>query len=157
MSRHLSADAPFTRRRSGAYALTVGEHTGTRAALLQALFAGPADSDALARRVARGHGRLTSGPPEVARALRELVRSGLLRRWPGRSGGRGAAYYELTSAGVAEAEALREASLGFATAPRSRGARAGSKTVDRRLKRSLDISAVAGALGRRGVGSTSRR
>jgi DNA-binding PadR family transcriptional regulator len=134
---------------------------GTKAALLQALFAGPADSVALARRLARpGLGRFAAGSPEIGRSLRELVRCGLLRTWLGRarrSPGKRTAYYELTLAGVAEAEVVREALKGLTADARSRRGRTGGKAVDRRLKRSLDISAVAGALRRRGAGSTPGR
>jgi hypothetical protein len=133
----------------------VGERVGTSAALLQALFEGPADSGALAGRLARrGLRRVEIGSAEIARGLRELLRGGMLRTW--RRASRGAsgtrtAFYELTSAGVAEA--TRAAASGA----RPGRARAGSKAVDRRLKRSLDISAVAEALGRRGARSASRR
>ena len=145
----------FTRERASAYALGVGKWVGTKAALLQALFLGPADSGTLAGRLSgRGGARVVVGSAEISRSLRDLVRSGLLRSWRGPSrplpGKRRLAFYELTAAGVAEAAEL-------ATGPRTRVGRTRGKAIDRRLKRSLDISAVAGALRRRGAGPTSRR
>jgi DNA-binding PadR family transcriptional regulator len=85
-----------------------------KAALLQALFHGPGYGVGLVRLVREktgGHVRLGHG--NVYAALRALNRGGLVRSWTviprGRRGARRRLYYELTSRGIAAAEAQRRA------------------------------------------------
>jgi DNA-binding PadR family transcriptional regulator len=95
-----------------------------RAATLQALRQGPGFGRQLMRRVdaaTRGRARLAAG--SVYPALRALERSRLVRKWTvitGRTrGGRARTYYELTVAGVREAEAEAAALLGITLLGRS--------------------------------------
>jgi PadR family transcriptional regulator PadR len=128
----------------------------TKAALLQALFAGPGYGLELIERVAERTGRrVRLGQGSVYPALRDLKAAGLVRSWTGRWGVKGAGrprvYYELTVAGVGAASALRDAVIGFVAA--GEGEPGFSKTVEARLKRGLDLSAVARSLrGRRSEG-----
>jgi PadR family transcriptional regulator PadR len=124
----------------------------TKAALLQALFAGPGYGLELIERVAeRTGGRVRLGQGSVYPALRDLEAAGLVRSWTGRRGVRGAGrprvYYELTVAGVGAASAVRETVTGFVDA--GRGEPASSKAVEAGLRRGLDLSAVARSLSRR--------
>jgi DNA-binding PadR family transcriptional regulator len=119
-----------------------------KAALLQALFAGPGDRLDLIERVtehARGEPKLA--PKSVAQALRELEAAGLVRHWGVRSGERRASdpsvYYELTVEGVASAGALRDVIAGFLTGGGGRGRRGTAQGMEARLRRSLEISALA--------------
>jgi DNA-binding PadR family transcriptional regulator len=135
---------------------------GTRAALLQALFCGPADAEALGKRVARrGRGRVPSTPREISRSLSDLLARGLLRRWQGSgpvaAGRRRRTFYELTAEGVAEAEAVRDALAGFVADAPLRSRREDPRKIDARLRRSLDISAVAGALRRTRKDASTRK
>lgn len=137
----------------------MGHGLGTKAAVLEALFLGPADTRTLAGRLGSRGARVAHGSAELSRSLGELVRSGLLRSWRGPSpslpGKRRLVFYELTAAGVSEAGALTEPATGRRTrVPRGRTQ---GKAIERRLKRSLDISAVAGALRRRRPDPASHR
>jgi PadR family transcriptional regulator PadR len=121
----------------------------TKAALLQALFAGPGFGLELIERVAeRTGGRVRLGQGSVYPALRDLEATGLVRSWTGRRSARGAGrprvYYELTVEGVGAASTLREAVVGFVEA--SRGRPGPSKAMEAGLRRGLDLSAVARSL-----------
>jgi len=124
----------------------------TKAALLQALFAGPGYGLELIERVGqRTNGRVRLGQGSVYPALRDLENAGLVRSWTGRRDVRGAGrprvYYELTVAGVGAATALRDAVIGFVQAGEAEPGP--SKAVEARLRRGLDLSAVARSLRRR--------
>jgi len=86
-------------------------------ALLLALLQGPGYGLELIERVrVRSRGRIRLPQGAVYPALRDLERRKLLRSWtvnPPRSG-RPRTYYELTTKGIAVAEAQREAIVGFA-------------------------------------------
>ena len=121
----------------------------TKAALLQALFAGPGYGLELIARVAeRTGGRVRLGQGSVYPALRDLEAGGLVRSWTGSRGVKGAGrprvYYELTVAGVGAASALRDAVIGFVEAGEHRPGP--SKSVEAGLRRGLDLSAVARSL-----------
>ncbi len=80
-----------------------------RTAVLQALRQGPAYGRLLMRRVREATGgRASLAPGSVYPTLRAVEKSGLVRKWTvvaGRvRGGRARTYYELTAAGVREAE-----------------------------------------------------
>src|SRR5512143_2993868 len=125
----------------------------TRAALLQALFAGPGYGLELIERIAaRTGGRVRLGQGSVYPALRDLEAAGLVRSWTTRQGAKGAGrprvYYELTVAGVGAASAVRDAVAGFVDVDRAEPGP--SRAVEAGLRRGLDLSAVARALrGRR--------
>jgi DNA-binding PadR family transcriptional regulator len=92
-----------------------------RTAILLALREGPGYGRQLMRRVrASTRGRVTLAPGSVYPALRTLTKAHLLRGWTvvaGRArGGRARTYYELTIAGIREAEAEAEALAGIARA-----------------------------------------
>jgi len=105
-----------------------------RTAVLQALRRGPGYGRLLMRRVKEATGaRASLAPGSVYPSLRALERAGLVRKWTvvvGRArGGRSRTYYELTVAGVREAEsearalaALLGAGPGVATTPAGRAA-----------------------------------
>jgi DNA-binding PadR family transcriptional regulator len=117
--------------------------------LLQALLQGPVSDEALRRGILARSRRPTL--PELSGGLRDLVAHGLVRCWqePGparRRGGR-SGFYELTASGVAEAEALLAPRDHDEAAPVSRAEDA-APGIDARLRRSLEISAVAGSLWR---------
>jgi hypothetical protein len=124
-----------------------------KAVLLQALFAGPGDRlDLIGRIAERARGQARSAPKVVSQALRELEGAGLVRHWGVRAGeGRAtdpSVYYELTVEGVSASTQLRDAVAGFLEgddAGRGRGSIAG---MDARLRRSLEISALAQSLRR---------
>lgn len=122
-----------------------------KAALLQALFAGPGDRLDLVARIAE-HARAQARPaPKVmSQALRELESAGLVRHWGVRAGeGRAtdpSVYYELTVEGVSAATALREAVAGFLGEEGGSKVRGGVRGMDARLRRSLEISALAQSL-----------
>jgi DNA-binding PadR family transcriptional regulator len=122
-----------------------------KAALLQALFAGPGDRlDLIARIAERARAEPRPAPKVMSQALRELESTGLVRHWGVRSGeGRAtdpSVYYELTVEGVSAATSLREAVAGFlGDEGDSRGQARG---MDARLRRSLEISALAQSLRR---------
>ena len=109
----------------------------TRAALLQALRQGPGYGQQLMRRVeALTQGRASLAPGSVYPALQALKRARLVRAWtviPGRTrGGRARSYYELTVAGVREAESDRAA---LAAIVRARRPARTVSTVDRAAMR----------------------
>jgi len=84
-----------------------------RAALLQALVAGPGYGYGLAKDIGeRTHGLLTVSEGKLYSALTDLEREGLVRRvasWPIRErGGRQREYYELTTRGLRQAISDRE-------------------------------------------------
>ena len=94
-----------------------------RAALLQALRHGPGYGRQLMRRLETATGRRVSlAPGSVYPALRALQKARLVRAWTvvaGRTrGGRARTYYELTVAGIQEAESEAVALAGIATAGR---------------------------------------
>jgi len=105
-----------------------------RTAVLQALRRGPGYGRLLMRRVKEATGaRASLAPGSVYPTLRALERAGLVRKWTvvaGRArGGRSRTYYELTVAGVREAEsearalaALLGSRPGVATTPLERAA-----------------------------------
>ncbi len=89
-----------------------------RTAVLQALRRGPGYGRLLMRRVKEATGgRASLAPGSVYPTLRALEKSGLVRKWTvvaGRvRGGRSRTYYELTVAGVREAESEARALRGF--------------------------------------------
>jgi DNA-binding PadR family transcriptional regulator len=92
-----------------------------RTAILQALRQGPGYGRQLMRRVgAATGGRASLAPGSVYPMLRALEQDGLVRRWTvvaGRTrGGRARTYYELTVAGIREAESEAAALLGITLA-----------------------------------------
>jgi PadR family transcriptional regulator PadR len=94
-----------------------------RTAILQALREGPGYGRLLMRRVgAATGGRASLAPGSVYPTLRALERDGLVRTWTviaGRArGGRARTYYELTMAGIREAELEAAALLGMTLAGR---------------------------------------
>jgi PadR family transcriptional regulator, regulatory protein PadR len=94
-----------------------------RAALLQALRQGPGYGRQLMRRVgAATGGRASLAPGSAYPTLRALEKARLVRPWTviaGRArGGRARTYYELTVAGIREAESEAEALAGIALAGR---------------------------------------
>jgi DNA-binding PadR family transcriptional regulator len=115
----------------------MGRPKGEGSAVLEALFRGPAAADSL-------------GDQDSDRQiLRDLVARGLVRRWQEPKSlrpGRRRAFYELTAAGVAAAEALFSAAGRSVAESRPSKTRGGAGGVDARLRRSLEISAVASAL-----------
>lgn len=118
-----------------------------KAALLQALFAGPGDRLDLMGRVAEHLPHEAKWPPRaVLQSLRELEAAGLVRHWGVRSGERRAGdasvYYELTVEGVAASSGLRDVVAGFA-GDEERRPREKTPAMDARLRRSLEISALA--------------
>jgi DNA-binding PadR family transcriptional regulator len=122
-----------------------------KAALLQALFAGPGDRlDLVARIAERARAQPRPAPKVMSHALRELESEGLVRHWGVRAGeGRAtdpSVYYELTVEGVSAATALREAVAGFLTDEGESKGRGGVRGMDARLRRSLEISALARSL-----------
>jgi DNA-binding PadR family transcriptional regulator len=126
-----------------------------KAALLQALFAGPGDRlDLIARIAERARGQSRAAPRTVTQALRELEAAGLLRHWGVRAGeGRAtdpSVYYELTVEGVSASTALRDAVAGFLDDHEGGKGRVKVRGMDARLRRSLEISALAQSL-RRGT------
>ncbi len=91
-----------------------------RTAVLQALRRGPAYGRLLMRRVEEATGgRAQLAPGSVYPTLRALGQSGLVRKWTvlgGRvRGGRSRTYYELTVAGVREAESEARTLQAFLT------------------------------------------
>lgn len=99
-----------------------------KAALLQALLAGPGYGlDLIARVSQRTEGKMTLGDASVYPALRAMEREGLLRSWEGEPiaerGGRPRRYYELTADGRRAAHADRKLVGALFLAP----ARAGAK------------------------------
>jgi PadR family transcriptional regulator PadR len=95
-----------------------------RTAILQALRQGPGYGRLLMRRVsAATGGRASAAPGSVYPALRALERDRLVRSWTvvaGRQrGGRARTYYDLTVAGIREAEAEARALTGIVLAGRS--------------------------------------
>ena len=89
-----------------------------RTAVLQALRRGPGYGRLLMRRVKEATGgRASLAPGSVYPNLRALEKSGLVRKWTvvaGRvRGGRSRTYYELTVAGVREAESQAHALRAF--------------------------------------------
>jgi len=124
-----------------------------KAALLQALFAGPGDRlDLIARIAERARGQPRPAPKTVSQALRELEAAALVRHWGVRAGeGRASdpsVYYELTVDGVAASTALRDAVAGFLVDEESGKGRGRIRGMDARLRRSLEISALAQSLRR---------
>jgi DNA-binding PadR family transcriptional regulator len=119
-----------------------------KAALLPALFSGPGDRLDLIDRITertRGEEKLTSR--RVSQALRELEKAGLVRHWGVRRGerrsGDPSVYYELTVEGVTASAALREIVAGFLIDSEDRARRKGERGMEARLRRSLEISALA--------------
>lgn len=95
-----------------------------RTAILQALRQGPGFGRELTRRVgAATGGRASVAPASVYPTLRALEKARLVRAWtviPGRArGGRARRYYELTLAGIREAEREGMALAGIALARRA--------------------------------------
>lgn len=125
-----------------------------KAALLQALFAGPGDRlDLIARIAERARGQSRPGPKTVSQALRELEAAGLVRHWGVRAGegraGDPSVYYELTVEGVSASTSLRDAVAGFLVDDDGGKGPAGRvRGMDARLRRSLEISALAQGLRR---------
>jgi PadR family transcriptional regulator PadR len=94
-----------------------------RTAILQALRQGPGYGRLLMRRVSTATGgRALLAPGSVYPALKALEKAGLVRKWTviaGRArGGRARSYYELTVAGIREAEAEAVALAGIALSGR---------------------------------------
>jgi DNA-binding HxlR family transcriptional regulator len=122
-----------------------------KAALLQALFAGPGDRlDLVARIAERARAQPRPAPKLMSQALRELESAGLVRHWGVRAGeGRAtdpSVYYELTVEGVSAATALREAVAGFLADEGDATGESRARGMDARLRRSLEISALAQSL-----------
>jgi DNA-binding PadR family transcriptional regulator len=120
----------------------------TRAALLQALRAGPGYGLDLIGRVERmtsGLVRLRQGA--VYPALRALEGERLLTRWTvvpgGRRGGRSRTYYELTTTGSALAESHRRAFLGCSVMAAPRLAKGEILRMRERLRRGAELSLFA--------------
>ena len=95
----------------------------SRTAILQALRQGPGYGRQLMRRVdAATGGRASLAPGSVYPTLKTLEKARLVRKWTviaGRArGGRARTYYELTLAGIREAEAEAAALAGIALASR---------------------------------------
>jgi PadR family transcriptional regulator PadR len=93
-----------------------------RAALLQALYAGPGYGlDLIGRLEEMSGGAVCLAMGSVYPTLRQLERDGLARAWEGparRRGGRPRRYYELTPKGVKVARGLRESLLGLVRSDR---------------------------------------
>src|SRR5512143_2455289 len=118
----------------------------TRTAILQALRQGPGYGRLLMRRVgAATGGRASVAPGSVYPALRALEKARLVRRWTvvtGRvRGGRARTYYELTVAGIQEAEAEARALTRLLSAGQSvREASAAERAAMReRIERAADL------------------
>ncbi len=117
-----------------------------RTAVLQALRQGPAYGRLLMRRVREATGgRASLAPGSVSPTLRALEKSGLVRNWTvvaGRvRGGRARTYYELTAAGVREAESVARALRALLAGA---GAREGASPADlaamrERVRRASDL------------------
>lgn len=95
-----------------------------RAAILQVLRRGPSYGRQLTRRVSQATGgKLSLAPGSLYPALRDLRMAGLIRAWTvvaGRTrGGRARTYYELTLAGIREAESEAAALAGLLSGGRS--------------------------------------
>ena len=118
----------------------------TRTAILQALRQGPGYGRLLMRRVgAATGGRASVAPGSVYPALRALEKARLVRKWTvvtGRvRGGRARTYYELTVAGIQEAESEARALTRMLSAGRSvREASAAERAAMReRIERAADL------------------
>jgi DNA-binding PadR family transcriptional regulator len=123
-----------------------------RTAILQALRQGPGYGRLLMRRVsAATEGRASIAPGSVYPALRALEKARLVRKWTvvtGRvRGGRSRTYYELTVAGIQEAEGEARALTGLLVAGRSGGeTTAGERAAMReRMERASDLFDFAAA------------
>jgi PadR family transcriptional regulator len=122
----------------------------TRTAILQALRHGPGYGRLLMRRVeAATGGRASLAPGSAYPALRALEKARLVRKWTvvtGRvRGGRARTYYELTVAGIQEAESEMRALTRMLSAGRSvREASAAERAAMReRIERAADLSDFA--------------
>lgn len=118
----------------------------TKAAILQALTDGPRYGRDLIRILqARARGIVNPRPGTVYRAAESLARGGLLRTWivvpGGRRGARSRRYYELTTRGVGEAEAQREALTRLLGPPAARESADEARLMGERLRRAADVSA----------------
>ncbi|MFI5182896.1 MAG: hypothetical protein ACHQNV_00740 [Vicinamibacteria bacterium] len=116
--------------------------------LLQALFSGPADRIALIERVTEGaRGKAGLTPRRLSQTLKDLEAAGLVRHWSVRPAeGRTrdtSVYYELTVKGVTAAGVLRDLLAGLRAAGGRPGRRRAEGSMEARLKRSLEISALA--------------
>jgi PadR family transcriptional regulator PadR len=132
-------------------------HTGT--ALLIELLQGPGYGlDLIERIQARSGGRIRLRQGAVYPVLRDFHRRKIVRRWtivtPG--SGRPRTYYDLTTEGIATAQAHREAIAGFAgtTAPRQPSRRALAK-MRSRLFQCGEVAEAAVWLRRAGKASRS--
>jgi DNA-binding PadR family transcriptional regulator len=121
-----------------------------RTAILQALRQGPGYVRLLMRRVSTATGRRVSlAPGSVYPALRALEEDRLVRKWTAVGervrGGRARTYYELTVAGVREAESEARALTGIVLAgrPSQRVSAAERATMRRRIERAADLFAFA--------------
>ena len=119
-----------------------------KAALLQALFAGPGDRlDLIGRIVGHTRGHTRPAPKTVSQALRELGAAGLVRHWGVRPGegraGDPSVYYELTVEGVSVSTALRDVMAGFLVDGDAAEGRPEGRGMEARLRRSLEISVLA--------------
>jgi DNA-binding PadR family transcriptional regulator len=119
-----------------------------KAAVLQALFSGPGDRSDLVKRIeehARGGQKVP--PREMSRALHDLEAGGLVRHWVQPSGEKrtvgSSVYYELTVEGVAASASLRDVVAGFLADGEGRRGRKEERGMEARLRRSLEISALA--------------
>jgi DNA-binding PadR family transcriptional regulator len=118
----------------------------TRTAILQALRQGPAYGRLLMRRVSAATGGRTSlAPGSVYPALRALAKARLVRKWTvvtGRvRGGRSRTYYELTVAGIQEAESEARALTGMLLAGRSTSGTTDAEraAMHERMGRAVDL------------------
>jgi DNA-binding PadR family transcriptional regulator len=118
----------------------------TGAALLLVLRDGPSYGIDLVRRVnAATRGRVRPALGTVHRSLQQLQRSGHVRRWDvvpgGRRGARARVYYELTSRGIAKADATAT-TLRTLVAPAARKpSPAKVRAMRKRLRSAADVSA----------------
>jgi PadR family transcriptional regulator PadR len=123
-----------------------------KAALLQALSAGPGYGMELLERVRdRTGGRVRLRPGSLYPALRALEREGLVRGWAGApQRGRRRRYYELTSKGIRAAEEMRAVMRIFvgATSPSATSQRERSRMRER-IRQCIRVSGFAYELRRR--------
>ena len=121
---------------------------GSKAAVLQALLRGPGYGLELLERVAgRTAGRLQLAQASAYPALRELEGEGLVRSWTQRRVRRGAGrprrYYELTSKGLRQAMALRDALRSLAGPLSPQPSLSERRAMELRLRRGLELSEFA--------------
>jgi DNA-binding PadR family transcriptional regulator len=109
--------------------------------------------------MARGQPPPTRG--EISTSLQDLVARGLVRTWQGSKKGprpgRRRAFYELTASGVAVAETVSDEGAAQGAGAGTGDAGESARAIDARLRRSLEISAVADALRRPRKGTSTRR